>query len=167
MPVSSPSDPNPLSWRWRPALMSFFLRRVKRRAEAEDLTQEVFARLLTLPEADLPGPYVFKVAANLLRDNVRRTRVREQYQESLTWEADHGVERRDPLRIAGGRDEMAVVIAALEALPERTRAIFILYRIENMDLALIASSLGISKSAVKKHARRALTSLTERMRDAQ
>jgi RNA polymerase sigma-70 factor (ECF subfamily) len=35
-------DYEALNRRWRPALVAFFLRRVRSHAEAEDLTQEVF-----------------------------------------------------------------------------------------------------------------------------
>lgn len=35
-----------LGRRWRPVLLSYFLRRVGNHAEAEDLTQELIAKLL-------------------------------------------------------------------------------------------------------------------------
>jgi hypothetical protein len=52
--------------------MAFFLRRVQSHAEAEDLTQEVFARLLVgKGTTDQPDVYVFRIAQNLLVDRVR------------------------------------------------------------------------------------------------
>lgn len=152
--------------RWRPVLMSFFLRRVGQHAEAEDLTQEVFVRLLASDEQPKKSPdaYVFQVASNLLRDRARRAKVRSDYREKMGGLEDIGVDPLDPHKFAVSRDALSVFSAGLEALPERTRTIFTLYRIENMSLDLIAESYGISKSAVKKHVAKAMAFLMARMR---
>jgi RNA polymerase sigma factor (sigma-70 family) len=162
-------DPVQLNRRWRPALMSFFLRRVRNHEEAEDLTQEVFARLLGQgePPTEAPDAYVFQVAANLLRDGARRTKVRTEYRSMVGALEDRGVELLDPSRITSARDTLAALAAGLESLPERTRTIFTLYRIENVDLGAIAESFGISKSAVKKHVMKAMAALMARTRDSQ
>ena len=53
---------------FRGPLLAFFLKRVRNRNEAEDLTQEVFVRLLHHPDRNngrtIYG-YVFTIAANL------------------------------------------------------------------------------------------------------
>lgn len=153
--------------RWRPALMSFFLRRVNNHAEAEDLTQEVFAKLLSRTDAPIeqPDSYVFQTAANLLRDRARRVKVRKAYAEQAGVMEGQGVETLDPHRIAVGRDELALFQKRLMALPERTRTIFVLYRIENLKLDDIAEAFGISKSAVKQHVMKAMAALMAAMRD--
>ena len=56
--------------------------------------------------------------------------------------------------------------AALLELPDRTRIIFVLRRLEGMKYSEIAHKLGISVSAVEKHMLRAMSYLTERMRDS-
>lgn len=150
--------------------MSFFLRRVRDHAEAEDLTQEVFARLLggggdTVARS--PDAYVFQVAANLLTDRARRARVRADYRERIGAVEGLGVETLDPHRIATGRFALAALAVGLQDLPERTRTIFTLYRIENMSLDTIAEGFGISKSAVKQHVTKAMAFLMIRMRDSQ
>ena len=162
------SDPLQFSRRWRPALMSFFLRRVRHHQEAEDLTQEVFARLIgkASPES-LGDAYVFQVAANLLRDGVRRWKVREEYRLLSSGLEDPAPESLDPARIVTGREALSSIAAALERLPERTRAIFILYRLEAVGMDVIANSYGISKSAVKKHVMRAMASLIARKRESE
>jgi RNA polymerase sigma-70 factor (ECF subfamily) len=58
-----------LSSAYRRPLMAFFLRHTDDRAEAEDLTQEVFVRILKgAPAATVQAPdaFVFTIAANLL-----------------------------------------------------------------------------------------------------
>lgn len=55
---------------YRPALVSYFARRIGTMAEAEDLTQEVFMRLAgaNLESIEKPEAYLFSIASNLLRD---------------------------------------------------------------------------------------------------
>lgn len=158
---------NHLDRRWRPALMSFFLRRVRNHAEAEDLTQEVFARLLKDGgrSTQSPDSYVFQVAVNLLRDGARRSKVRMEYLQGAAQLDEQDVELLDPSRVVGARAALGALIAGLESLPERTRSIFILYRIENLDLDTIARGFGISKSAVKKQVMKAMAVLMAQVRD--
>ena len=147
--------------RWRPALMSFFLKRVHDHAEAEDLTQDVFARVFggAQGDPDLHAGYVFQIASNLLRDRARRSRVRTDSREAVGSLYGQGIDWLDPEKITAARDALAVLAAGLAELPERTRAIFVLYRVENIEKRLIAESFGISRSAVEKHVARAMVHL--------
>jgi RNA polymerase sigma-70 factor (ECF subfamily) len=58
---------------------------------------------------------------------------------------------------------LADVVAAIEELSERTRAIFYLYRLENLKIREIAEFYGISGSAVEKHVSKALLHLAQRL----
>jgi RNA polymerase sigma-70 factor (ECF subfamily) len=51
------------------------------------------------------------------------------------------------------------MLAALDALPPRARAVVILRRFENLTYPQIAQRLGISVSAVEKHMGRAMSAL--------
>jgi len=156
-----------LNRRWRPALMAFFLRRVRNPEEAEDLTQEVFIRMLANVQAgSQPDVYIFQIAQNLVRDRARKAAVRERYKRAIAGEADREVDWLDPYDIAAGREQLATLVAALADLPERTRTIFILFRIENMSQDAIGSAYGISKSAVKKQVAKAMAQLVKTMRDS-
>jgi RNA polymerase sigma-70 factor (ECF subfamily) len=156
-----------LNRRFRPGLMAFFLRRLGNHAEAEDLTQEVFARLADV-EADhmqSPDAYIFRMAANLLRDRRRRELVRFDYRAKAMAAEDAGVDMLDPLRVAAGRESLANLTAALHELPESTRTIFILYRLENVDKRDICQAFEISLSSVERHLVRAIAHLTRRVKD--
>jgi RNA polymerase sigma-70 factor (ECF subfamily) len=157
-----------LGRRWRPALLSYFLRRVRDHAEAEDLTQELIAKLLKHEGDDFASPeaYIFHMASNLLADRSRRMKVRAQYRELLGRSEEVGIDPIDPFRIAAGRAELSVLANALASLPERTQTIFILYRLENLGQDKIAETFGISISAVKKHVARAMAGLMKEMRSA-
>ncbi len=151
-----------LNRRYRPALMSFFLRRVRNHAEAEDLTQDVFVRLAggDLSRLENSDAYIFQAAANLLRDRSRRNRVRAEYREGKGALDGSLTELLTPARIVVGRESLDQVIDALRGLPERSRTIFILARLEHMKQRDIADIFGISVSAVEKHIVKALAAVS-------
>jgi len=160
-------DIDGLSLRYRGALMAFFLRRTLSRSDAEDLTQEVFARLASgeIGDVENPGAYLHQMAANLLRDRARREQVRDGYRRSVHGVIHSDVETIDPSRIFLARETLGEVSEALRQLPERTRAIFLLFRLEGMKQAELAEYYGISVSAVQKHLLKATMHLTQWMRN--
>ncbi|MDB5581652.1 MAG: polymerase subunit sigma-24 [Bradyrhizobium sp.] len=151
--------------RLRSALMAFFTRRVRNRVEAEDLTQEVFIRLARSEGSHIESAdaYVFQIAANLLRDKARREKVRTDYREAKRLEDYIDVDPLDPFRIAAGRQDLALLARSLAELPEKTRRIFTLYRIENIDKRVIAESFGLSIRMVEVHIQKALLMLCDRL----
>ncbi len=146
--------------RFRPALVGYFLRRVRDPAEAEDLAHDVFMRLTGIPLDQLRSAdaYVFQVAANLLKDRARRSRVRADYAaaELSASEAEgFATPATDPERIEVARRSLTALVDRLRELPERTRDIFILYRIENVSRRDIAQAYHLSLSSVEKEIARA------------
>lgn len=156
-----------LSREYRPALMAFFLRRVGNHAEAEDLTQDVFARLATRQgqAVDSGHAYLFQVAANLLKDRQRRYKTRLSYRSSIGEIESENVDQLDPFRFAAGRSSIAAMCGALAELSETTQNIFILYRLEGIKKDVIADTFGISVSSVEKHITRSMAFLTARFGD--
>jgi RNA polymerase sigma factor (sigma-70 family) len=153
-----------MSRRFRPALIAFFVRRIHDHSEAEDLTQEVLMRVAQRAASiDERGPdaYVFQIAANLLRDRSRRLKVRATYQSAFGVVDADRIEELEPGRVVQGRHSLAVVLKALNELPERTRNIFILARLESMKQREIADILGLSLRTVEQHVIRASAHLRE------
>lgn len=153
--------------RYRPALMSFFARRVRDRAEAEDLTQEVLARLATGGARAVlhPDAYVFQTASNLLRDRKRRAQVRDDYRTAVEATQLEHSDALAPERVVAARQTLGQAMAALQELSERTRAIFILHRLEKLKKAEIAQMFGLSISGIDKHLLKAMLHLHERLKD--
>lgn len=147
--------------------MSFFLKRTHDHAEAEDLTQETFTRVFGGDAAatGMHSGYIFQIAANLLRDRARRSKIRSDGHDALGQLYGQSVDWLDPEKIAAGRGAVVSLIAGLAELPERTRTIFVLYRVENIGKQVIAESFGISPSAVEKHVTRAMRHLMARARE--
>lgn len=167
MSAATVSDLVLLSREYRPALMAFFLRRVHDHAEAEDLTQEVFVRLAARngEAVDCARAYVFKVASNLIKDRVRRYRIRLDYLSSVGEIESQYVETIDPFRVSASKDSIAAMCAALGELNELTRHVFILYRLEGMNKAVIAAAFGLSISSIEKHITKATAYLTQKFGD--
>ncbi|PZU68664.1 sigma-70 family RNA polymerase sigma factor [Sphingobium sp.] len=154
-----------LNHRFRPALLSFFRRRVRDHMEAEDLTQEVFIRLARqgnfAPES--MEAYIFQTAANLLRDHARRQQVRRSYVQSVQEQDGRDIDILDPLRHIEARRELAAIGAHLANMPERMRHAFLLYRYEGVEKQTIAQSLGVSVSTVEKDVASALAVLASKL----
>jgi RNA polymerase sigma-70 factor (ECF subfamily) len=160
-----------LDTRFRAPLMSFFLRRVKNRTEAEDLTQDVFLRLISATEPariKCAEAFVFRVAANLLIDRSRFQTRRSQrgfvpVNGDWVTQLTRGlVENREPERVLSGRESLTEVMHLLDDLGERTRDIFVLFRLENVKQRDIAVLYGISQSTVEKHVMKAVLHLATR-----
>lgn len=146
--------------------MAFFMRRAASHSDAEDMTQELFAKLARVedPAMEKPDAYIFQMAANLLRDRRRRERVRANYRAAVSAGEVVDLEPLDPARILQGREDLGAVSRALRELPERTRAIFLLYRLEGMKQAQLAALYGMTTSGVQKHILKAMGHLTRRLR---
>ena len=160
-----------LDARFRASLLAYFLRRTGNTQEAEDLTQETFVRLIgsnTFEDADEARAFVFRVASNLLRDRARCTaRLRKFPSFPIDSVAADGFEPKlvegiDPERVLIGRESLTQVLACLDELGERTRNIFILFRLEGMKQKDIAAVYGISLSTVEKHVMAAVLHLAKR-----
>ncbi len=160
-----------LAARFAGPLLSYFLRRVRNRAQAEDLVQDALLRVIRASEVEViehPESYVFKVAANLLKDSKRHA-VRHPTVSGASVEVDTGeeveetlIDERSPERVLDGETSLAQVLEALSELGELTRNVFILFRLEHMKQKDIAALYGIAQSTVEKHVMRAVLHLARR-----
>lgn len=161
-----------LDARFRAPLMSFFLRRIGNRAEAEDLTQDTFLRLVAAIEReqpDDPDAFVFKIATNLVRDRGRKRVARagvalRDVDENLVSEVTREfLEDRTPERVLLARTEVADVMKALDELGEKVRDIYLLHRLEGLKHREIAVLFGVSVSSVEKYVMKANLHLALRL----
>ena len=146
----------------RPRLEAVAQARTGNRAAAEDLMQDAWLKLEGARPGqaiDNPVGYITRVANNLVSDHMRKERRRAAIDSEiadLLWE---NVDAVSPERALIGRETLKAVQAALDELPERTRRIFLMNRIEGLTHRRIAEMLGISDEAVYYHIRRALERL--------
>ena len=132
----------------------------------------MFIRLLARGGADIESAdsFVFAIAGNLLRDRARMAQTRSASAHDwldAAFDTEHVddalVEHCGPDRVLLDRERLALVLRALEDLGERTRNIFVLYRLENMRRRDIAALYGVTVSAVEKHIAKALDHLMTRL----
>ena len=142
--------------------MRFLIARTRDPALAEDLLQDARLKIMRLPANDRvanPVPYIFQMLANLVEDHRRSERSRVA--RGRAWgDRGEGLEpgRADtitPEQTALDRDMLDKTLAALNALPDATREIFVAYRVEGRAQKQIATDHGLSLSAVEKHLQRA------------
>jgi len=149
--------------RW---LTRFFRRRIRDEFEVEDLVQDVFARIVARDGGERVehlGGYILKTASSVIADRARRRSARRA-DLHVAFDSDlHGGEEFDPERVLSGREDLDAAAAALLSLPERTRTVFVLRRLEGYSYREVASHLGISVSAVEKHLVKALRHLSAEM----
>jgi RNA polymerase sigma factor (sigma-70 family) len=152
--------------RFQTPLRAYFRRRLSDRADADDLTQEVFIRLGRYPDrngGDTIEAYVFKVASSVLNDWGRcRTSRCATAHHALADPSESStipsvlIEDRTPERVLVAKETIKGIEDALAQLNQRTRDIFLLSRLENVQHREIASLYDISVSAVEKHVARAI-----------
>jgi RNA polymerase sigma factor (sigma-70 family) len=154
----------------RGALLRYFIARRVPAEEAEDILQDLVVKLASHASGPIAEPraYLYRMAENLLLDRIRsegRRRGREQAwvaaQAGATLDAD---DRPSAEQALIARERLALVSAALAALPERTLFVFRRYRIDGMPQRRIADELGISLSAVEKHLQKAYQVVVETQR---
>lgn len=151
--------------KYRTTLMRHFGRRYSNAGEIEDMVQEVFFRLIRRGGvADLENlqAYVFETASSVLKDRLRRLRTHHENAHEAFDPDVHGDVDFSPEDVLLDRERLARATAALLELPERTRVIFMLRRMEGMRFRDIGARLGISVSAVEKHMQRAITHMVRR-----
>ncbi len=139
-------------------------------AHVEDLAQEVFLRLYrALPNFrgdSMLSTYLYRITVNVAHDEwKRRRREREclaptpffadeesgEWLENQPGSAVHGEHARTPEQIVSGAQTQAAVNAALLQLPERERAVLVLFHSEGCSYEAIAAALELPCNTVRTH----------------
>ena len=137
---------------------------LRSRAEAEDVAQDVFVRILKrspdlLTVRDL-RVWLIRITWNLSIDRRRRIRpeqIDEDFAKSL-------VATNAPADEAlGDAQRMKAVLRELEQLPRAERQVLLLSTVEELETLEVAKVLGRSESAVRALLFRARTRLRERL----
>ena len=136
-------------------------------AEAGDMSQDTFLRLLCVDLSILREPRAYLlVVANRLMINRHR---RRQLEADVLQQVAHTIDdchHKGPAEIVAARDLLYQVLKMLtEELPERPREAFLLARTEGLSYRQIAERLSVSESSVKQYISRALVHCHSRLYD--
>lgn len=151
---------------YRRPLVNYFEKRIRESYDIDDLVQEVFVRLAhraPLQNIDHLEGYVFQVAANVMRDRVRRRVVRHSDAHDPLENCELPTNDFSPERVLQGAQQLNEVIAAFIELPERTQQVFALRLYEGLRQEEIAKRLQLSVEGVRFHLRRAKAHLAQRL----
>lgn len=155
--------------RHSPALLRFADRLLGDRTAAEEVTQEVFVKVITRAHqydgrAEVAS-WLFAIAANACRDRRRKERRAAVIPLEAVAEPAHkgeGIESR-----LLSRERRAAVRQALSELSEEQREALVLARYHGLPYSEIASVLGISVGAVKTRIFRAVETLKTRFTEGE
>jgi RNA polymerase sigma factor (sigma-70 family) len=151
------------------ALVRFLMTRVESEQEAQDVAHEAYVRMLQLDTqgaVSYLSAYLFRTAANIAIDRIRRGRRGQLIQRSLAQDA--GIDRASALgaspdRQLASRQELELIARYAEELPPKCRQAFYLHRIEDLSLDDIASRLGVTKRMVHHYLMRAMVHCRARL----
>jgi len=135
------------------------------RAAAEDVVQDVFARLYArdqLPAGDRALPYARAAVVNGCRSVQRRNRLSVRVgasQQPSPLELTHGSAEDEALLA----EDRRAVLAALGTLPRRRREVLVLRYWLGLTETEIAATLGISAGTVKSTAARGLAAVARQL----
>jgi RNA polymerase sigma-70 factor (ECF subfamily) len=158
-----PSGATFLFEKYSASLVRFTDRMLGSRAEAEEVAQEVFVKMISRADQydgrASVGSWLFAIATNACRDRLRRSVRRTSVPLEAVAEVPAPGEAAD-VRLVD-RERKRAVRKALSKLSEEQREALILARYHGMPYAEIARTLQISEGAVKTRIFRAMETLKE------
>jgi len=147
--------------RWSGPVLKFTGRMLGNAADAEEVTQDVFVKLIARANQydgrASVASWLFAIAANACRDRLRRTTRRPTVPLDAVSEAPEPGIPVD-LRLVE-RQRRDAVRRALSRLSDEQREVLVLARYHGLPYAEIARSLSISEGAVKTRIFRAMETL--------
>lgn len=142
-----------------PALRSWLKRKASLQFDIDDVVQETYAILATKATVDTindPKTYAFQVAYSVILQQLRHSRV-----VPITAVADIGtleavMDQPSPEDTVLARSELEHVRRAIEALPRKTRAAFVMRRVEGLSQQEIARRMNLSQHTIQKQVARGI-----------
>jgi RNA polymerase sigma factor (sigma-70 family) len=142
-----------------PQLRGWLKRATPRGLEVDDLIQEAYAKLASLPSiANITHPkaYLYQIVKRLISDFIRRSNVVSIEAMAETAQLYVSEEGITPERILSGRQELERLYLAISRLPGACRSVFLMRKFDDMSQKEIAAELRISENTVEKRMSRAL-----------
>ena len=132
----------------------YILHKVNCREEAEDLSQDVFLRLMEYKQMLRPDTvkfFIYTISRNLVNDYLRRF---YKKQEISSYMYDHAETCTNDTESRIISDDLAALEQhKLSVLPTQRRKIYTMSRFEDKSIADISSELNLSHRTVENHLR--------------
>ncbi|MET0936292.1 MAG: sigma-70 family RNA polymerase sigma factor [Luteibacter sp.] len=145
------------------ALVAFLRARLNSLADAQEVAQEVYLKLLTLDDAtriDSPRAFLFRSASNLAVDRLRMRNVRAL----APADPDNDDWHLTPIpeQHASAVEQWRDLRLALDELPAKTSRAFVMHVVDGRDFGAIAKDMKLSERMVRYHVANALAHCRER-----
>lgn len=137
-------------------------------SDVEDVIQEAYCRLwsTTNPEQITnPRAYFFRVARNVVIDEMRKARVVRIETVAEIDELKAVSDDATPENVVSARAELRRVRQLIDGLSPRCRQIFEMRKIEGLSQKEIATKLGVSENIVENEASRGLKQILKAMEE--
>jgi RNA polymerase sigma-70 factor (ECF subfamily) len=156
--------------KYRGALLRHVGRFAASREDAADIVQDTYLRVMDrISVSRFDGEaraYLFQTATNLARDHLRRQKHRAHAALDDAPEETLGTGEPPQEEVLAAAQLTAAFRAAIAAMPEETRAVFILARSRELPYEQIAAQLGIGRRTVERRVAQAIAFLADRLRGA-
>ena len=154
---NEPTDFETLYNRYGEMLFRVCFSMLRSREDAEDAVHDVFLKYFTNPKSfndqEHEKAWFIRVTTNYCKDVMRKRTVRSTVGlDEISELEDYGIEK-----------DSGEVLNSIFALPEKYRTVFVLHYLEQISVADIAKSLGLSASAVKMRLSRGRDILKEKL----
>jgi RNA polymerase sigma-70 factor (ECF subfamily) len=148
---------------WHDDLVRFLARRTATRADAQDLAQEVYLRLLRVDRRDLvrqPRSYLLRIAANLLHEWRLKARQNQLLPEGVLEEMPSGHDpERDTAAVLRGKR----LSSEVARLPGPVRTALLLQVRDGLSYEEIAVRMNVTPRMIKRYLLTAFARLRERV----
>jgi RNA polymerase sigma factor (sigma-70 family) len=144
-----------------PSLRQHLLKQLGTSDAADDVIQESCLRILRyrdrVEESELRA-LLFRIAANVIADRHRRAQTHHvtEHDPLEVAETHLPADNSQPEHVQIGRQDLALIIAAIRNLPPRCRQAFVLHRFDGLSYREIADGFGTSPRTVENQIAHAL-----------
>jgi RNA polymerase sigma factor (sigma-70 family) len=151
------------------SLFRFFFRMTGGQAPAEDLTHEVFLRMIryrhTYQSGDEFEAWMYRIARNAFADQTKKHRLEIPAGEGLFEVIDNG--RPTAFDVMAKQQDVALLYRALRELPEDKRELIVLSRFHGLTYEQIGEIVGAAQGTVKVRVFRAMKEMGRIFSDLQ
>lgn len=151
-------------------LRRFLAARLRNATDLPDVVQEVFLRMLRVPNVESirsPEAYLFTVAQHVVQQHALRQAATPPPLELSRMLTASTPGPGDPALDLAALQCLENLQSALDRLPPKLRATFLLHRRDGFSLDEIASHLGTSRAMVKKYLMLGLMQLRQALESAE
>jgi RNA polymerase sigma factor (sigma-70 family) len=146
--------------RYGQRLRRFFALRLRNNADAPDLAQEVFLRLMRVEHHETirsPEAYLFTVASHVLHQHtLRQASTPASIDISAVFAELQLTSDDDPLASVDAQQRLSEIERVLAKLPPKVSTTLLLHRFAGLSIEEVGQQLGVSRAAAKKYLAKAL-----------